>query len=126
MKQLVFLEDPLCYSDATELIVYLPKVQGKEELLKVLGAIFSFPDYFGFNWDALSDCLRDFNWIEKKGIVLVHNEIPELDDQSLRIYLEILIDTVQDWKEGEEHYFKVLFPKSNKIKDLVDKIQVID
>ncbi len=26
---------------------------------------------FGFNWGALSDCLRDFDWIEKKEIVLV-------------------------------------------------------
>ncbi|NOY97204.1 MAG: hypothetical protein GXO81_12720 [Chlorobi bacterium] len=21
------------------------------------------PSYFGFNWGALSDCLRDFDWI---------------------------------------------------------------
>ena len=102
MKQLVFLEKPLCYSDETELIAYLPKIKGKDDLLKALSKIFNFPDYFGFNWDALSDCLRDFNWVEKKGIVLVHNEMPELEDKNFKIFLEIIGDTTEDWKDGED------------------------
>ena len=25
-----------------------------------------FPDYFGFNWNALFDCLGDFSWLEQR------------------------------------------------------------
>ncbi|MFR9164902.1 MAG: barstar family protein [Dysgonomonas sp.] len=32
-----------------------------------------FPNYFGFNWNALLDCLRDFDWIEEKYIILIHD-----------------------------------------------------
>jgi RNAse (barnase) inhibitor barstar len=30
-----------------------------------------FPDYFGRNWDAVYDCLTDFNWLPADGYVLV-------------------------------------------------------
>ena len=33
-------------------------VNGKRELLAALAAGFKFPAYFGYNWDALLDCLR--------------------------------------------------------------------
>ena len=33
-------------------------VKGKRELLAALAAGFKFPAYFGYNWDALLDCLR--------------------------------------------------------------------
>ena len=33
-------------------------VKGKQELLAALAAGFKFPAYFGYNWDALLDCLR--------------------------------------------------------------------
>ena len=71
-----------------------------------------FPDYFGLNWDALSECLRDFHWITEKGIVLVHDELPAIDEASLQTYLNIIIDAVNDWKEGEEHYLEIVFPKN--------------
>ena len=71
-----------------------------------------FPDYFGFNWDALSECIRDFHWITQQGIVLVHDELPAIDEASLLIYMNILIDAVNDWKEGEEHYLEIVFPKN--------------
>jgi RNAse (barnase) inhibitor barstar len=121
MKKIVFLKEPLGYNDKTEFIVYLPKVHGKDELLKTLSEILYFPDYFGFNWDALFDCLRDFHWIEKMGVVLVHNELPELDYTSLKTYFKVLIEASEDWKEGEEHYFKVIFPEILKrhIKEII-------
>ena len=33
-----------------------------------------FPEYFGRNWDAVYDCLTDFNWLPTAGHVLVLDE----------------------------------------------------
>jgi hypothetical protein len=30
-----------------------------------------FPDWFGGNWDALVDCLRDMSWIPGAGVVVL-------------------------------------------------------
>jgi len=112
MKTIQFIEAPEIYFDDSAFVVLLTGLpKNKDELLQELCERLQFPEYFGFNWDALYDCLRDFNWIEKKGIVLVHIEIPKLSDDDLRTYIEILIDAVNDWKEGEDHYFKVIFPE---------------
>ena len=37
----------------------LPKgISNVEQLLRALSTTLLFPSYFGFNWHALSDCLR--------------------------------------------------------------------
>ena len=35
------------------------EVRDQESLFRVLAATLSFPDYFGGNWDAVVDCLRE-------------------------------------------------------------------
>ena len=42
-----------------------------EDAYKSFSRILKFPDYFGYNLDALSDCLIDLEVPEKSGIVLV-------------------------------------------------------
>ena len=43
----------------------------KEDFLEHLSEAMKFPDWFGGNWDALADCLRDLSWIEGKGFVVI-------------------------------------------------------
>lgn len=40
-------------------------------LLAAVAEAFEFPDYFGANWDALDECLRDMSWAPAAGYVLV-------------------------------------------------------
>ncbi|UQI43739.1 barstar family protein [Streptomyces sp. HU2014] len=41
---------------------------------------FRFPDYFGWNWPALSDCLRDLQWIKAdRYLVVIENAGSVLD-----------------------------------------------
>jgi RNAse (barnase) inhibitor barstar len=89
-------------------------VKSEDELFEELYKKLNFPDYFGFNWNAVYDCLRDFHWIQNKGIVLIHTEIPQIEENDLKVYLEILKDAVQDWQTDEEHYLEVIFPKSSE------------
>ena len=32
-----------------------------------------FPDYFGNNWDAFEECIRDMSWINAKGYMVVYD-----------------------------------------------------
>lgn len=91
-------------------------------LFEALFNILLLPGYFGFNWDALSDCLRDFHWLKEKTIVLVHEDIPQLTDHDLWEYLDVLHECVADWKGDEEHILVVWFPEDSKgrIVDVID------
>lgn len=35
-------------------------VTSREELHALLAESFGFPDYYGMNWDAFDECIRDF------------------------------------------------------------------
>lgn len=84
-------------------------VSDSKVLLRAVADSLSFPSYFGENWDALSDCLRDFHWTEKRSIVLVHEDVPHIPADELRVYLEVLRDAVSDWKAGDPHELVVVF-----------------
>lgn len=102
--------------------IEVPKgIRSKDELLAVLARTGHFPDYFGHNWDALLDCLRDFGWISNRRIVIMHSDLPLLDCAAdCKTYLEVLRDAVNDWAQAvsrtdgtlspAEHELRVSFP----------------
>ena len=53
-------------------------VHGKQALMAALADALELPDYFGGNWDALDEVLRDLSWLESEGTVLVVNEGSDL------------------------------------------------
>jgi len=112
MKGLKFINSPQTFIADADFVVHLSGISIKDELFKQLSVKLEIPEYFGHNWDALSDCLRDFHWIEQRRIILVHDECPRLDEHELSTYLQVLFEAVQDWKEGEEHSLEVVFPES--------------
>jgi len=85
-----------------------------EELMNAYYYLLWLPGYFGFNWDGLFDCLRDLRWIPCKKIVLVHASIPKLSKKDLRVYLEVLRDSILDWQNDEEHELEVVFRTADK------------
>jgi RNAse (barnase) inhibitor barstar len=49
----------------------LRKVRGKKGFLAHLAKALHCPPYFGMNWDALSDCMRDLSWLNDNGWVVI-------------------------------------------------------
>jgi RNAse (barnase) inhibitor barstar len=47
-------------------------IRSQEDLFRELARVLEFPDYFGHNWDAVSDCLGDLD-TEQPLALLVHN-----------------------------------------------------
>lgn len=43
----------------------------KADFLEHIAKAMGFPQWFGRNWDALADCLKDLSWLPGKGWVVV-------------------------------------------------------
>lgn len=43
-----------------EVSIDVGSVTSREELHALLAEKFDFPDYYGMNWDAFDECIRDF------------------------------------------------------------------
>lgn len=76
----------------------------KDDLLLELAESLSFPDYFGQNWDALDECLRDLSWLPAGAVSIVHRDLPLASDSAGRAtYLEILSGAEMAWPaQGRE------------------------
>src|SRR5262249_40154335 len=46
-------------------------IRTQSDLFTAIAEAMKFPEYFGKNWDALDECLRDLEWISAKGYVLM-------------------------------------------------------
>jgi RNAse (barnase) inhibitor barstar len=51
-------------------VIDIGNTLNKTQLLERFAGTLKFPDYFGYNWDALYDVLCDRKWFGNSGIVL--------------------------------------------------------
>ncbi len=94
--------------DAEAFVVRVPAgLTSVEVLLQTLYEQARLPGYFGVNWDALSDCLRDLHWVACHEVVLLHADLPKLSRQDLRTYLDVPAECAASWTPGDEHSLKV-------------------
>ncbi len=88
-------------------LVRIPaSVQDKDALLERLARGLEFPEHFGHNWDALSDCLGDLAWLGAGKVLIVHEGLP-----AHREYLQILRDAMDAHQDGVQQLVAV-FPAS--------------
>jgi hypothetical protein len=87
------------------------RLRRKADLLRALAIGLKFPDYFGWNWDALDECMRDLSWLpDPGGVVLAHKQLPLDDDQQRRTYVDILKGALV----AHEGSLRVIFPKATR------------
>ena len=46
------------------------KAKNIDSFLREIAKSFRFPDYFGFNYNALLECLNDLDWIQEENYAL--------------------------------------------------------
>lgn len=77
------------------------RITTKGEFLDACAAAFRFPGYFGHNWDALEDSLRDLSWTPAgNGRLLVYDGAGAFAGQQpddFGVALEVLRSAVRFW-----------------------------
>jgi len=96
-------------------VARLPKgIETKDQLLRELAVQLAFPDYYGGNWDALEECIRDLSWLPPGQVVVSHGDIPmRSDEKSQAIYLSILHDATEE-QEARGRELVVGFPDATQ------------
>jgi hypothetical protein len=110
-----FADEPRRLASQADVAVAVPaKLRRKRDLFAALAVELQLPDYFGWNWDALEECLRDLSWLpEGKGVVLVHCDLPfRRGAASRRIYLALLRNCLAYWQSHDERRLSAVFPAS--------------
>jgi RNAse (barnase) inhibitor barstar len=78
-------------------------VRDKQAFLDLCAVEFSLPSYFGHNWDALQDCLRDLGWAPAaRGYLVVWDHWQDLangDPDAHRTVLEIFDEAIAYWRK---------------------------
>lgn len=83
------------------------RLRRKQDLLRALATGLKLPKYFGHNWDALEECLRDLSWMPADAsIVLLHEQLPLADEDQRKTYIEILRNGLQ----AQKGRLRIIFP----------------
>jgi RNAse (barnase) inhibitor barstar len=86
-------------------------ITSKKVLFATFATSLSFPDYFGGNWDAFEECLRDLSWLPGGLVLVTHADLPLINDiRDVKIYLAILRDAVDWWSKPGDHQLSIVFP----------------
>ena len=82
--------------------VDLTRVRDKQGLLESIGRDMAFPEWYGSNWDALSDCLNDLGWRPAEGYLVLLEHCVRLHERAandLVTALQIFEEAASNWRE---------------------------
>jgi RNAse (barnase) inhibitor barstar len=87
-------------------------VRDKPTLMDRCAEEFAVPSYFGRNWDALQDCLKDLSWVPAtRGYLVVYDHWQELaaaDPASYGVLLEVFEAAVVFWRDSQTPFAVLL------------------
>jgi hypothetical protein len=76
----------------------------KQSFLKKIAEAMKFPDYFGYNWDALDECITDLDWCRADRYVLIYDQ-PEVfskaEPTEWKIANDILKSAMEYWRDTD-------------------------
>lgn len=94
----------------------LAKARNKGDLLEKIGHAMAFPEWFGHNWDALSDCLLDMGWRPALGFVVILKNVEMVHSRAesdFACLLKIFADVADERRsEGVPFWCLVDIPAS--------------
>ena len=86
------------------------EIRDKQSFLQKMAEVMKFPDYFGYNWDALEECITDLDWCPAARYILIY-DYPEafskVEPEEWKIAYDILRSAVEYW-QGTDTPLEVL------------------
>jgi len=82
-------------------------------LMNDLARGFQFPDYFGENWNAIDECMRDLEWLPADGYscLLLHRDaLEQRIPQAMEIFLSVMRYASTDWQRQGKRLCLVTSP----------------
>jgi len=86
-------------------------IKDKADFLRVASAAMDFPPYFGYNWDAFEECIRDLAWAPAQGYVLLYDRVWQMalpDHGAWQVACAILTDAVAYWRTTDVPMYVLL------------------
>ena len=114
-REFIFMESPVDFRDPGAIVVHIPGgIRSKQKLFAIFADTLHFPKYFGWNWDAFEECLRDLSWLPpSRPIAIVHEELPFGPGGDNRgVYLAALRCIVNHWSQAGDRAVQVVMPAS--------------
>ena len=108
-----FFGPPETLSGDAPFVADIPaSIRSKQKLLRTLADELRLPDYFGHNWDALEECLRDLSWLPAGNVQIRHRDLPlSPGSQDRRTYLRVLQSAAAFWAKSGSRLMVCQFPE---------------
>ena len=91
-------------ADCVVLRVDLAAARDKDDMLAAIARDLRFPEWFGQNWDALTDCLLDMGWLPATAylIILEHCDgIHGRAESDFVTLMQTFQNAAQTWREDD-------------------------
>lgn len=87
----------------------LSTIKSKHHFLRKMREFFEFPTYFGNNFDALDECMRDLSWFCQDDVIIEFYNLDRIDSHQLREFIqECLVGYKEYWENNNKKKINIL------------------
>lgn len=86
-------------------------INNKADFLKTASKVINLPKYFGYNWDALQDCLTDLSWFEAPSYLIAYDQWQNFAHnypQDWQILNDIFSEAIAYWLKRNKRFYVLL------------------
>lgn len=115
------IEQAAAAAGLTVIRIGLKGLASKAGLLNRIARTLNFPDWFGKNWDALSDCLTDLSWLDGRGWVIIFENSKDLAARKPQVFhsaVEVFQSANDYWRQAGKPFWVLLHGPSDWVTGL--------